>query len=230
MTQKMRMAQIGLCVFLLGVIMSIESYTDWDMRIQTLLYDGGMRDWIISRTFHEHWKWLLYDGPKIMLIILGIVCAVVSVYGFSVKRIRRNVVLLLFSLIFVPLVLSSLKQVSNVYCPYQLQAFGGSYAVRHVLDSQKWGTIPERGRGFPAGHASGGFALMMLFFCAETSRRRWLGLGFGLAAGWSMGLYQMFRGQHFLTHTLFSMIAAWLIILCLVGLAGRFLPHPVGQD
>lgn len=47
---------------------------------------------------------------------------------------------------------------------------------------------------------------MMLFFCFRSRRDRWAGLGAGLIAGWGMGFYQMLRGQHFLSHTLFTMI------------------------
>ena len=54
---------------------------------------------------------------------------------------------------------------------------------------------------------------MMLFFCFRSRRDRWAGLGAGLIAGWGMGFYQMLRGQHFLSHTLFTMIGAWMIIL-----------------
>jgi membrane-associated PAP2 superfamily phosphatase len=64
---------------------------------------------------------------------------------------------------------------------------------------------------FPAGHASGGFALLSLAFAwaSATSRRR--GFLIGCAYGGAMGLYQIARGEHFLSHTLATAALAWLL-------------------
>ena len=37
-----------------------------------------------------------------------------------------------------------------------------------------------------------------------------------LAVGWSMGTYKMLLGDHFLSHTIITMIIAWFIILIIV--------------
>ena len=82
-------------------------------------------------------------------------------------------------------------------------------------------TVHKRGHGFPAGHASGGFALMILFFCFKKKKYKIAGLCLGLAAGWGMGLYQMWRGEHFLSHTLCTLFAAWLMCLLLAAFMER---------
>lgn len=41
------------------------------------------------------------------------------------------------------------------------------------------------------------------------------------AAGWGMGLYQMWRGEHFLSHTLCTLFAAWLMCLLLAAFMER---------
>ncbi len=43
------------------------------------------------------------------------------------------------------------------------------------------------------------------------------GLCAGLGAGGIMGLYQMLRGEHFLSDTLFTMIGAWIVIVLLAA-------------
>jgi membrane-associated PAP2 superfamily phosphatase len=53
---------------------------------------------------------------------------------------------------------------------------------------------------------------MALYFVL-TGGARWLGLACGLAAGWSVGIYQMLKGAHYLSHTVVTMIVAWLLIL-----------------
>ncbi|SFV54930.1 PAP2 family protein [hydrothermal vent metagenome] len=40
-----------------------------------------------------------------------------------------------------------------------------------------------------------------------------IGFFTGMIIGWSMGLYKMMIGDHFLSHTLITMVLAWLIIL-----------------
>ncbi len=46
----------------------------------------------------------------------------------------------------------------------------------------------------------------------NTRRGRWLGFAAGMACGWTMGIYQMLKGAHFLSHTVTTMLLAILII------------------
>jgi membrane-associated PAP2 superfamily phosphatase len=70
----------------------------------------------------------------------------------------------------------------------------------------------KRQRCFPAAHASGGFALLSLYFLFKKRRNRRLALGFALTLGWLMGGYKMVVGDHFISHTLITMELAWLLI------------------
>lgn len=72
----------------------------------------------------------------------------------------------------------------------------------------------ECGRSLPCGHSSSGFALMSLFFVFR-GRRRWLGLGLGLACGSILGLSQMMNGNHYLSHVLFTGLISWILCLAL---------------
>ena len=69
-----------------------------------------------------------------------------------------------------------------------------------------FGTHPEAvrppGHCFPAGHASGGFALLALGWLSDRRAWRIAGTGTGLAAGSVMAAYQMAKGAHFLSHSL----------------------------
>jgi membrane-associated PAP2 superfamily phosphatase len=66
---------------------------------------------------------------------------------------------------------------------------------------------------FPAAHASGGFALLSLFFLFKTRKNKMLALAAAMTTGWTTGLYKMLIGDHFLSHTIVTMLLAWLIIL-----------------
>jgi membrane-associated PAP2 superfamily phosphatase len=109
----------------------------------------------------------------------------------------------------VPATIGLLKANSQLHCPWAIQRYGGDHEYRRIFSPLTPEQREDCGRCFPAGHASGGFALMSLYF---VWRRRWLGLGLGLATGWAMGGYQMFKGAHFLSHTVVTMLLAWLAI------------------
>ena len=175
MTKRMLIAQLAAGVLFLVLVMLMESFTDADMDIQRLWFDSDTHEWIVSNALHERLTWVFYDGPKTLLIALGMFC----IGGFFIggrrrasPEFRRGCLLLLLSLAFVPMLLGGAKQFTNVYCPKQLEAFGGDVAHQGVLECRK---VANEGRSagkcFPAGHASGGFALMMLFFCLPQRRR-----------------------------------------------------------
>ena len=54
---------------------------------------------------------------------------------------------------------------------------------------------------------------MSFFFLFKKRRNKYLALGAALIIGWAMGTYKMIIGDHFLSHTVITMILAWLIIL-----------------
>ena len=54
---------------------------------------------------------------------------------------------------------------------------------------------------------------MSIFFLFKKRKNQVIALLFALLIAWSMGLYKMLIGDHFLSHTIISMILAWLIIL-----------------
>jgi membrane-associated PAP2 superfamily phosphatase len=111
------------------------------------------------------------------------------------------------------LAVAGMKQMSLTSCPWDLALFGGhAQWVSHWA----WG-VADGGPGhcFPAGHASAGFAFLPGWFVLRRHDRvralAWLIAA--LAAGFSLGLLQQFRGAHFLSHTLWSAWLCWVIAL-----------------
>ena len=63
---------------------------------------------------------------------------------------------------------------------------------------------------------------MGLLLVRPTRRWRLNTVTFGLILGWWMGGYQMLKGAHYLSHTVTTMLVAWLVIIVwrqLLGLA-----------
>jgi membrane-associated PAP2 superfamily phosphatase len=113
-----------------------------------------------------------------------------------------------------PLLISTGKATTNIFCPYQIERYGGQMPYNKLLEPWPEGRKPkQRGRGFPAGHASGGYALLSLAGLAQTARGRRLGLAIGLGPGTAMGGYQMLRGAHYLSHTVISALLCWLVFI-----------------
>ncbi|MCA9321941.1 MAG: TolC family protein, partial [Planctomycetes bacterium] len=129
---------------------------------------------------------------------------------------RRSALYLVACLVTVPVIVGIGKETTGVYCPRQIERYGGSHPYVRVFEANPPSLAgAKRGHCFPAGHPSGGFALMGLFFVAARTRRKWAGLGLGIACGSVMGAYQMLKGAHYLSHVVTTALLAWLIVLLL---------------
>lgn len=123
--------------------------------------------------------------------------------------------IVILSAIIIPLFIGYLKKETNMPCPKQEIQYGGFYPRTTVWEKypDNFFLKPYRSKCWPAGHASGGFALMSLFFLFHKKRNKYIGLVTGVVVGWSMGLYKMLIGDHFFSHTAITMILAWFLIL-----------------
>jgi membrane-associated PAP2 superfamily phosphatase len=214
---------VGTLLLLVVTLVVFES-SNIDLRLQDYFYRGAPHDWLVNAK-EPIGRLVCYSGIKVLLVGLGISLGVGYVGSFRIAGLRdyRNrFLLMILALAIVPSVVGALKSISNVYYPDQLERYGGNKPYVKVLSRYPPGYVQtQRGHGYPAGHASGGFALMMLYFVFRSRRARLLGFSAGLVVGWVMGVYQMAKGAHFLSHTVVTMLLAWLIILIIYRLAGR---------
>lgn len=203
--------------------------TPTDLWLQQWLYDAQAQAWIWSRK-EPVTRFLLYDGAKGLLVLFALTLLMSLVFcrrSAWLARHCRGIRIVVLSLILVPICVSTLKATTNVACPRSLEAFGGELPYIKVLEPYPADARPDRReRCFPAGHASGGFALMSLMFLFASPRRRRAALVGGLLAGWITGGYKMVIGDHFFSHTLISMLLAWFIINLIVMADGRLFGSP----
>ena len=210
-------AAIVLTVLLLVATIAVFESAPIDLFVQDRLYDP-VHGWCVDRDAPTP-KLVFYDGPKFVLGVFGallFVCLVVppSRAGrlpFS----RRAAAFLILCVGLTPAVVGILKKATGVFAPYKIERYGGTQPYRSLLESIPHVPGRERGHQFPAGHCSGAFALMALYFVGRGRRWKLIGLSAGLVTGWTVGAYQMMKGSHYLSHTLVTMIIAWLIVLVL---------------
>lgn len=193
--------------------------TATDIWLQDFLFNAQHNRWLLDAP-GPLLSFIFYDGIKKLLILfaLGIlICLLVFRNSTRVKHYHHGLRIVLLSLIIVPSVVGVMKATTNVACPRDITAYGGSIPYVRVFESYPQDQRPEKiQQCFPAGHASGGFALMSLYFLFHTKRNRRRGLAFGLTIGCLMAGYKTLLGHHFLSHSIITMILAWLLINLIV--------------
>lgn len=185
-----------------------------DEFVAGLFYDPGQRVFPLK---HDFWaERILHDESRRGMIGLALIVLAVWLASLTTDRLKdwRNLLgyLLLVTLLSVGAA-NLLKEISNMDCPWDLVEFGGS-RIHFDLFQDKPDELP-RGRCFPGGHSSGGFALFALYFVGRRRgyRRTWLMLAPAILIGSVFALDQWARGAHFPSHDLTTAYICWMIAL-----------------
>ncbi len=190
-----------------------------------LLFDIAGLDFWLERLFYvpgegfvgRHSFWLediLHDRAKQMLIVF----AVLALAGFLVSLLRsrwrswrRPLGYLVLAVGLSTSIVTPLKKVTAIQCPWSLTEFGGEENYAPLLGARPATTHP--GRCWPGGHASAGFSLLALFFFLRDRRPRTarFALGVALALGTVFSVGRMMQGAHFLSHNLWTLLLDWTV-------------------
>ena len=218
--------QIVITALLLLFSILFFGFTSFDIQLQNLFYSFDTQAWILDK-HAQPYAFIFYWGIKRLLILFAVVILVLlfltKKYPALLLPHRKGLIIVLLSAIIVPSVSVELKSLTNMPCPKDEIYYGGDYPHTAVWERYEAPyTTMKHIKCWPAGHASGGFALMSLFFLFRRKRNRYLGLAGGIALGWTLGIYKMLIGDHFFSHTLISMFLAWLLILLIVKVVFYF--------
>jgi membrane-associated PAP2 superfamily phosphatase len=164
--------------------------------------------WVTTHLIHQAGKWTSSAAALVAIMLC-----------FHAWRSERAAVWrwpLLYLVLAVALgtgVVSLLKSLTNMDCPWDLARYGGSREFIGLFATRPAGM--PRGVCFPGGHSSAGFAWVSLYFVALMMRPawRWRGLAVGLLAGGLFGVSQQLRGAHFLSHDLWTLATCWAVSL-----------------
>ncbi|MCG9754866.1 phosphatase PAP2 family protein [Shewanella insulae] len=172
--------------------------------------EGGVDDWPLRNAWVT--ENLIHVGGRNLVILLGVL--ILSLLGLSFKKptlasYRRGLVFLFMSVLSSVLLVRLGKSLIHLDCPWHLKIFGGSADYFSLFSGQFDANSP--GQCFPAGHSSGGYAWVALYFfaLAYAPRYRWFGLSVGLLLGLTFGIAQQLRGAHFISHDVWSLAISW---------------------
>lgn len=180
-------------------------------------------------TLRDHWftYGVMHHYGKMAVIAFGLAMLALAILSCCVERLRPwrwPLAYLVTGLVLVPAAISYGKHFSDVPCPWDLARYGGEDVYRHSLE-HAFGWMGTSARScFPAGHAAGGFGLLVLYFAAwRYARRPGLLLLPGLLVGMAFGLGQQLRGGHFISHDLWTLALTWF------GALGLFVAFRPGR-
>ena len=200
-------------------------WSNVDILVQDYFYSFESKTWLVDQNEPVS-RMIFYSGAKKVLGAFGVLLLIAFIISFkktALAKYRRQFLLIPLALIFVPSTVAMIKSVSNTCCPWDLQRYGSNRPYVKLFESYPADFVQESPeKCFPAGHPSGGFALMILFFVFKSKKARWQGALSAVTLGWIMAIYQMLKGAHFFSHAIFSMIIAWIIILLIVTVVNYY--------
>lgn len=202
---------IPLGIFILLVLMV--EFDGIDLRLADYFYalEGGywaLKDaWITSTLIHKIGKYL-----SLLMALFIFTALTLSYFHQKTKPYRRELTYLLFAAGGSSALIGFIKSISHESCAWDFSRYGGTAEYATVFTQLLHGTGHDC---FPAGHASGGYAWLALYFLGVHmhSRWRWAGLGFALVVGVVFGFSQQLRGAHFISHDLWTLGICWFFSL-----------------
>jgi membrane-associated PAP2 superfamily phosphatase len=192
---------------------------DLDFHLSNLFFDAQQQRFTLRG--HPILNVWLHTGIKWVMVCVALVSLALAISAHWLVKLKPYQSALFW--VFIGMVLSTsavaiLKYDSMHACPWDLTIYGGDSPFFDLFKNPPAGT--KSGGCFPAGHPSGGFALIAFYFAFRRYRARFAGamLWLGILMGLAMGLVQIIRGAHFLSHVLWSGWVVWLTLLLLYGL------------
>jgi membrane-associated PAP2 superfamily phosphatase len=205
-----RRAHLQWPLLVLSVLFFVATVLHGDVWLADRLYAYEGKTWALRHAWTtQHLIHLLGRDVSTAAWLTVLAAWLVACSRRGWAHLRRPLLYLLVATALSTLLVSWMKTWSNVDCPWDLARYGGTRAYVGLFQWRPAGM--GQGQCFPAGHASGGYAWLALYFflMAVKPKLRWLGLALGLGAGLLFGISQQLRGAHFLSHDLAALAICW---------------------
>ena len=194
-----------------------------DLHIASAVYSAEGGHWALRHAWIT--AKLIHHGGKNLSIAGGLFVAIVAL---GTRRHRKWAYIstpasyLFCAVLLSTLIVSLLKHISHMDCPWDLLMYGGSRPYISLFQSRAG--LPASGC-FPAGHASAGYAWVASYFaCIMIQPRcRWYAFIASCVLGGTFGISQELRGAHFVSHDLWCFMVCWYTALGLYYVWQKFL-------
>ena len=219
---------LGIPLFIMAVLALLEPST-LDLWLADRMYQPGV-GFIGAKSFFL--EDILHDRAKqaVIAITLIIFAMWLSSFGLpaKIKIERKRLLYIVISMVIASSVITPLKKLTEVQCPWSLDRYGGVEIYSSVMDKRA-SPVEKAGECWPGGHASSGFILFALFFALRDIRPRAAraALVFALGLGCIFSVGRMLQGAHFLSHNVWTALIDWTICTLLYRL---MLYHPAAQE
>ncbi len=202
----------GIPAVVMGLLLLLDDHR-LDFALARLFYTPG--EGFVGR--HSYWlENILHDKAKQLVILFAAIAVAGFMLGLIFSRFRdwrRPLGYLVLAMSLSTAMVTPLKTLTAVQCPWSLSEFGGKQSYSPLLGARPATTSP--GRCWPGGHASAGFSLLALYFVLRDRRPRAariaLSVALGLGSVFSLG--RMMQGAHFLSHNVWTLLLDWIICL-----------------
>jgi membrane-associated PAP2 superfamily phosphatase len=202
-------------------IVLVTELTPLDFTVSDAFYDRASGTWPLKKAWFMEW---LHDGGRALIFFAGLGALLAALAALWKPRWRESARACVYFVVCLGAsgaLVGFLKHQSERPCPYKTDRYGGP--TPHLGLFQDLPPGVAHGTCFPAAHAAGAFALFALYFVHRdrdrVKARR--GLWLALVLGNVYGAVQIARGQHFLSHQLWSGVIVWYLCLALYRLAFR---------
>ena len=215
-------------LFALILITLLFEITLVDIAFQELFYSRASSNWLIAKD-DDIFRLVFYTSVRVLYIssVLTILASILFLRRVNwVKNNYQGLIIVFLSCLLIPIIITLIKNQSHIPCPDKLLIFNGNFEHTGLFEIFNVNTVsnylfsPSSERHFsgcyPAGHASGGFALLSLLFLVKSVSSKRVVVFCVMTFAWSISFYKIAIGDHFLSHTLTTMFLAWLIILIIV--------------
>lgn len=196
---------------LLIVALGGDIYWELDLRLADVLFAWQGEVWALQ----HHWvtEGVMHSGGRLLsgTMLMALFLALIRSFMHEGWRHYRSGLVYLTATILVSFALiNGLKAISGVPCPWDVARYGGNNSLHEWFA----GLSGEHGC-FPAGHASGGYVWVALYFFAliHHFERRYQALALGIGLGIVFGIAQQVRGAHFLSHDIVTLAICWFTSL-----------------
>ncbi|HUR29578.1 MAG TPA: phosphatase PAP2 family protein [Planctomycetota bacterium] len=202
-------------------IVLITELTPVDVVVSDWFYDRAREEWPLKDAWYMEW---LHEGGRAIVFLAGLgalLAALASIWKPRLRESWRACVYFVVCLGGAGALIGFLKHHSERPCPYKTDRYGGLTPHLGLFEHLPPGVAD--GKCFPAAHAAGAFALFALYFIhrdRDPARAR-RGLWLALFLGNLYGVIQIARGQHFLSHHLWSAVIVWYLCLAVYRLVFR---------